>query len=84
MATGAPRPLLKDRHPGVQNLMRWLTPNPRLTGTQQHIASQIHTQAVLFLDLLDDGPELIAGLRHLLDAKDCLVRQSIADEDSQA
>lgn len=28
-------------------------------------------------DLLDDGPEKSAGLRKLLEAKDCLVRASI-------
>ena len=29
--------------------------------------------------VLGDGPELSAGLRKLLEAKDCLVRQSILD-----
>jgi hypothetical protein len=35
--------------------------------------------ALDMLSVLGDGPELSAGLRKLLEAKDCLVRQSILD-----
>jgi hypothetical protein len=33
------------------------------------------------LRVLEDGPQLLLGLQHLVDAKDCLVRQAIADTD---
>ncbi|GEM_PF-4892334 len=35
------------------------------------------------LDELDDGPELTAGLHKLTEAKDCFVRQSLADSDPE-
>lgn len=76
----APQPSLTGRNPGVQSLVRWLTPNPRLTGVQQHIAERFHALALQLVADLDDGPELTAGLRKLLEAKDCMIRQSIADE----
>jgi hypothetical protein len=31
------------------------------------------------LELTGDGPQLTLGLQHLVDAKDCIVRQAIAD-----
>jgi hypothetical protein len=33
----------------------------------------------LLADQLADGPELSAGLRKLVEAKDCLVRQRVVD-----
>jgi hypothetical protein len=31
------------------------------------------------LELTGDGPQLTLGLQHLIDAKDCAVRQAISD-----
>jgi hypothetical protein len=33
------------------------------------------------LKLTGDGPQLTLGLQHLIDAKECAVRQAIADAD---
>jgi hypothetical protein len=33
------------------------------------------------LEKLGDGPQLSLGLQHLVDGKDCLVRQAIADSE---
>lgn len=68
------------RHPSVQEKCRWLTPNPRLPGGTPAIVS------AMFADMRDsllaelgDGPQLALGLQHLIDAKDCMVRQALAD-----
>lgn len=36
-----------------------------------------HDLAHVMLDAMEDGPELTAGLRKLLEAKDCFVRTAL-------
>jgi len=76
-----PRNLVEDnpdRHPSTLNLLKWLTPNPNLSG---HMAGIAHLFADFVNDLMDelekDSPEITAGLRHLLEAKDCFVRAAV-------
>lgn len=76
------QPPLTGRHPSVQNLMRWLTPNPNLPEPQLHVVSEIVDLAYLLLRWCPDGPELVEGLRKLLEAKDCFVRASFGPETS--
>lgn len=71
-------PDFEDRHPGVQNLMRWLTPNPNLPIRQLKVAESTFRLANHLLSELEDGPELTEGLRKLLEAKDCFVRASLS------
>ena len=70
---------LEQRHPAVQSVARWLTPNPQLSGSPLAIASMF---AELAGDLLDElkysDPELTVGFRKLLEAKDCFVRAAVA------
>jgi hypothetical protein len=68
------------RHPATQQIMHWLEPNPSLKGTQQVISRECYAFALSLLAQLGDGPELTAGLRKLLEAKDAFVRQSLADK----
>jgi hypothetical protein len=68
---------MMKRHPGTTGLLRWLEPNPRLLGDGYAIAAACHDLAVLMVDQLPDGPELTAGLRKLLEAKDCFVRAGL-------
>jgi len=76
-----PEPLdLTGRHPGTRHLMRWLTPNPNLSGIASATACFHHSLAETMVRNLPDGPELTAGLRKLLEAKDCLVRAVIDAE----
>jgi hypothetical protein len=70
---------LRDRHEAVRNLMVTLQPNPRLDGVALDIATSTWELAVAVCGLLNDGPELAAGLRKLREAKDCLVIQGLAD-----
>lgn len=70
----------EDRHPGTQQLARWLTPNPNLpAGLPAEIADVIRVLAGEMIHALPDGPELTAGLRKLLEAKDCFVRAALED-----
>lgn len=43
----------------------------------QEVSKPIGEVAVLMNDTLPDGPEKSAGLRKLLEAKDCLVRAKL-------
>jgi len=45
----------------------------------QAVSAQFADVAEGMLEALDDGPELSAGLRKLVEAKDCFVRQAVAD-----
>ena len=68
------------RHPSVQEKCGWLDPNPRLPdGTPAIVAAMFADMRDRLLAELEDGPQMALGLQHLIDAKDCLVRQAIAD-----
>lgn len=69
---------MKNRNPSVVNLMRWLTPNPNLPdGLPADISREFQRFANTMSSALPDSQELSAGLRKLLEAKDCLVRAAI-------
>ncbi len=69
---------ISKRHPSVQNLMRWFAwehlTNERAKKVSRHFAI---TADLLLEWLPDDSPELTAGLRKLLEAKDCAVRAAL-------
>jgi hypothetical protein len=48
-----------------------------LPANLQDVSSKICDLANLLDHLLDDGPEKSAGLRKLLEAKDCFVRAAL-------
>jgi len=71
---------LSARHPSVQQVAGWLTPNPNLSpGLPSEVAAVFADTRDALLAKLGDGPELVVALRHLLDAKDAAVRQALAD-----
>jgi len=66
------------RHPSTQHFARmfeWEHLSPDL----QPMVIAISGLAQGLIDLLGDGPELSAGLRKFVEAKDCFVRQAIID-----
>lgn len=66
------------RHKSVQDVVRFLEPNPNLRGKQYDIADEVETLAVAMLRAIKtDSAELTAGLRKLMEAKDCFVRASL-------
>ncbi len=66
-----------DRHPGTAQLARWLKPNPNLPRPALTVAEEVEALASSLIRQLPDSPELTAGLRKLLEAKDCLVRAAL-------
>lgn len=65
------------RHPGTVHLARLLGVNPALPPHLGSIAQAAERLAAEMVDALPDGPELTAGLRKLLEAKDCFVRAAL-------
>lgn len=66
-----------ERHPAVREIMRWFSFDHLPEKSQARAVSSCCydlTQAML---MIKDGPELTAGLRKLLEAKDCFVRASL-------
>jgi hypothetical protein len=74
---GIPLDEFTGRHPSTQHMIKVLAPNVNLSGNLYDIADQFFTIAVNLLQECQDGPELTAGLRKLLEAKDCFVRAAL-------
>lgn len=67
---------LKTRHPSTCQIARFFT-SSHLPDDLRRIAQPAETLASLMICELPDGPELTAGLRKLLEAKDCFVRAAL-------
>lgn len=70
-----------SRHPGTEHLFRLLDPNPNLPEPLLSVAKRVAELRDELVPELGDGPELTAGLRKLLEAKDCFVRQALLDRE---
>ncbi len=75
MARGEPVKA-EGRHPSTQQLARWFTFD-HLKDELKPPSASCAGLAQEMIDTLPDGPELSAGLRKLLEAKDCFVRAAI-------
>ena len=68
------------RHPSVEAVTRFFEhghlPEPLLTIA--HHCSNL--KDLMLVNIQDDDPELTAGLRKLLEAKDCFVRAAVSQE----
>ena len=67
---------LTGRHPSTQQIARWFDYD-HLPEHLQRISARCATLAEDMIAELPDGPELTTGLRKLLEAKDCFVRQAL-------
>jgi hypothetical protein len=67
---------LAERHPGVVELLSYFE-YAHLPDHLQDVSRPIGDLAHEMVAILPDGPELTAGLRKLLEGKDCLVRQAL-------
>lgn len=74
--TSDEHPMLHDRHPGTMALLQHFT-NAHLPPHLQNASGPACDLAFAMAAMLPDGPELVAGLRKLLEAKDCFVRQAV-------
>jgi hypothetical protein len=71
---------LSTRHPSTQEKCLWLEPNPNLPpGAPATVALMFRDLRDQLLEAVGDGPQLTIGLQRLIDAKDAIVRQAIAD-----
>ena len=64
------------RHPAIEDIMQFFVAG-HLPSPFQQVSGDICTLAAKMADTLE-GPELTAGLRKLLEAKDCFVRAKVA------
>lgn len=72
---------LDGRHPGTQAIMRWFATAHLSDGEFKEIVEDVEDLALVMLGRLPDDPELIEGLRKLVEAKDCFVRAAVAKRD---
>lgn len=73
------RELYQGRHPSVASLARFFEYAHLSRDDLQRISRACSELAAQMLQELPDGPELTAGLRKLLEAKDCFVRAALGD-----
>ena len=67
---------LTGRHPGTVHVARYFEYG-HLPAHLQAISRPFAELAEQMVAALPDGPELTAGLRKLLEAKDCMVRAAV-------
>lgn len=68
--------IIADRHPGTKQLARHFS-YAHLPEPLRYASEQCYYLMCTMVARLPDGPELTAGLRKLLEAKDCFVRASL-------
>ncbi len=71
---------LEGRHPGTVAIAKYFAYD-HLPAHLQAVSKPCHDLAAQMIATLPDGPELTAGLRKLLEAKDCFVRQALPATD---
>lgn len=64
------------RHPSTTGILRYFA-YEHLPENLQAVSRPLGETALAMVDALPDGPELTAGLRKLLEAKDCFVRAAL-------
>lgn len=67
---------MENRHPATAQLLGWFD-YAHLPEHLQTVSKPFGDLANELVDKLPDGPELSAGLRKLLEAKDCIVRAAV-------
>jgi hypothetical protein len=69
--------VIKGRHPGVTQIARYFDYGHLPVGPLRGVSGACSDLAETLIGTLPDGPELTAGLRKLLEAKDCFVRAAL-------
>jgi len=71
--------MMNERRPEIMQLMRWFEFDHLPHGLSREVSEDCNEFMHQILDQIrHDTPELTAGLRKLLEAKDCFVRAAIA------
>lgn len=71
------RALVAARHPGTAHIVRYFEFEHLPEGPLRESSEQCAELAFQMIVTTPDGPELTAGLRKLLEAKDCFVRAQL-------
>lgn len=75
---------VEGRHPGTQHFAPLFSFEHIAEGKLREVSERCAQFAQDMVDALPDGPELSAGLRKLLEAKDCMVRAALLALDHKA
>ena len=75
--TGISPEALEGRHPGVAQIAQYFDYGHLPLGPLRGVSADCAELAESLIESLPDGPELTAGLRKLLEAKDCFVRAAL-------
>ena len=76
MTTEQPRHAQPAQHPATTALLRWFDYG-HLPVPLRAVSGPVHDLAHTMAGYLPPGPEVTAGLRKLLEAKDCFVRAAL-------
>lgn len=76
--------LWQDRHPGTKHFEPLFSYGHLPEGSIRQASALCADLADTMVSVSKDGPELSAGLRKLLEAKDCFVRSAVLARDSDA
>lgn len=68
---------LTGRHYSVIKIFKYFSYDHLPVGPLRDTSELCYNLAVAMIEKLPDGNELTAGLRKLLEAKDCFVRQAL-------
>lgn len=71
------QPPLSQRHPGVQDVMRFFSYGHLPEGLPKLVSERCAYLAQDLLDAVPDSPQLTLGLQLLLQAKDAFVRAAL-------
>ena len=67
-------------HSSVKHILQYFEFNHLPEGNPRDASKVVSTVAHTMAEVLPNNPELTAGLRKLLEAKDCFVRAALAKE----
>jgi hypothetical protein len=71
-----------DRHASTRHTIAFFSYEHLPHGPLRDVSLECTDFANVILSMIPDGPELSAGLRKLLEAKDCFVRAALQAKDS--
>ncbi len=70
---------MTNRHPSVEAITRFFEYSHLPDELKRIVASCTSLKNDMLIQIQEDDPELIMGLRKLLEAKDCFVRAKVAE-----
>ena len=69
----------RTMHPSTKVILRYFNYSHLPSSKLRHVSKQFYELAHTMLQKVPEGPETTAGLRKLLEAKDCFVRAALPE-----